>query len=107
MYIILEKIASNWKNGYDEDKKDKCAYTGTYRKKYLAPVKVATKSKQPLLILSLTMPRNLFIEKTLVTQCILKKNQIQLQALLDTSAIGIAFIDKAMACHMCEILQIF
>ena len=36
-----------------------------------------------------------------------KKYQIHLTSLFDTDATGIAFVDVAMTCHVCEVLQIF
>lgn len=51
---------------------------------------------------------NLFTDKALVILCILRsKKQIQLIFLLDTSAIGIAFIDEAITCTVCKKLEIF
>ena len=52
------------------------------------------------------MPGDLFTKEALLIQCILGEYQIQLQALLDTGATGIEFIDEAMARHVCEVLQI-
>lgn len=50
---------------------------------------------------------NLFTDKALVVSCTLEnKNKISTHSLLDTSATRIAFIDKAMACNVCNALQI-
>ena len=53
------------------------------------------------------MLSDLFTDKALVVLYILEsKKQIQLIFLLDTDATGIAFIDKAMTCTVCEALKI-
>ena len=61
--------------------------------------------KQLLLILSSTIPGDLFTKEALVTKCILRKI-IYFQSLLDTSATNIAFIDKAIAHYVCKVLNI-
>ena len=61
--------------------------------------------KQPLLILSSTIPNDLFTKEALVTKCILGK-KIHLQSLLDIIATGIAFIDEVMARYVCKVLNI-
>ena len=63
--------------------------------------------EKSLIILSSLLLDNLFTNKALVILCTLEgKKQIQLTFLLDTGAIGIAFIDKAIACTVCEVLKI-
>ena len=63
--------------------------------------------KKPLLILTFSLPGNLFTDEALVVACSLDKmNEIKITSLLDTGATDIAFIDLVMARHVCEILQI-
>ena len=65
-------------------------------------------SEKPLLISASSLPGNLFTDKALVVVCSLgRMNEIKTTFLLDIGATGIAFIDLAMACHVCEVLQIF
>ena len=61
--------------------------------------------KQLLLISLSTIPSDLFTKEALVTKCTLGK-KIHLQFLLDIGATGIAFIDKAIARHVCKVLNI-
>ena len=61
------------------------------------------------MIISLSLlPGDLFTDEALVVSCTLdNEDQIQTRFLLDTSATGIAFIDKQMARHICHMLEIF
>ena len=63
---------------------------------------------EKLLLISVSsLPGNLFTNKALVFACNLRRmNEIKITSLLDTGATGIAFIDLAMARHVCDILQI-
>ena len=73
----------------------------------MTPIKVAVGSKKLLLISVSSLPGNLFTDEAIVVACSLDKiNEIKTTFLLDTEATSIAFIDLAMACHMCDILQI-
>ena len=66
-----------------------------------------TEGEKLLIILLSLLPGNLFTDKTLMTLCILEsKKTIQLIFLLDTSASGIVFIDKAIVWTICEVLEI-
>ena len=61
-----------------------------------------------LLISASSLPDNLFSNKAFVIACSLGRiNKIKIISLLDTGATSITFIDLAMACHMCDVLQIF
>ena len=61
-----------------------------------------------LLVSASSLSGNLFTDEALVVACSLgRMNEIKTTSLLDTEATGIAFIDLAMACHVCEVLQIF
>lgn len=69
--------------------------------------KAMVEDTKPLLILSFLLLGNLFTDKVLVVLCKLgNKNQVETCLLLDIRAIGIAFIDKKMARHVCHVLQI-
>ena len=60
-----------------------------------------------LLISAFSLPGNLFTDEALVVACSLSRmNEIKTTFLLDTEAIGIAFIDLVMAHHVCDVLQI-
>lgn len=64
------------------------------------------------MVISLSsLPGDLFTESHLVVQYSVgsltnKKCQIYLTSLFDTGATNIAFVDLAIACHMCKVLQI-
>lgn len=61
-----------------------------------------------MLISSSSLPGNLFINETFVVLYSLgNKNKIETVILLDTDVTGVAFIDKAMARYVCDVLQIF
>ena len=63
--------------------------------------------EKPLLISASSLPGNLFTNEALVIACSLRRmNEIKITSLLDTGATDIAFIDLAMARHMCDVLQI-
>ena len=73
----------------------------------MTPTKVAVDGEKPLLIFASSLPSNLFIDEALVVACSLGRiNEIKTTSLLDTRATGIAFINLAMARHVCEVLQI-
>ena len=61
------------------------------------------------MIISLSsLPGDLLTDEALVDSCTLNnESQIQTCSLLDTEAIGIAFIDKKIARPVCKVLQIF
>lgn len=60
-----------------------------------------------MLISASSLPGDLFTDEALVVSCSLgNKNEIETVTLLDTGATGVAFIDKAMARHVCDVLQI-
>ena len=60
-----------------------------------------------MLIFVSNLPGNLFTDEALVVAYSLGRiNEIKTTSLLDTGATGIAFIDLAMARHVCDILQI-
>ena len=62
-------------------------------------------SEKPLLISASSLPGNLFTNKALVIACSLgRMNEIKITFLLDTRAIGIAFINLEMVRHVCDIL---
>ena len=62
---------------------------------------------KPLIILSSSLPGNLFTDEVLVVLCTLgNDNEISSHSLLDTGATGVAFIDEAMARHVCNVLKI-
>ena len=69
--------------------------------------KVAVGSEKLLLISTSNLPGNLFTDKALVVACSLgRMNEIKTTSLLDTEAIGIAFIDLAIVRHVCDVLKI-
>ena len=69
--------------------------------------KVAVGSEKPLLISASSLPGNLFTNEALViTYSLGRMNEIKTTSLLDTGATGIAFINLAIACHVCDALQI-
>ena len=60
-----------------------------------------------MLISTLSLPGDLFINKALVVACSLgRMNEIKTTFLLDTGATGIVFIDVEMAHYMCDVLKI-
>ena len=64
--------------------------------------------EKPLLIFTSSLPGNLFTDEALVVVYSLGRiNEIKTTFLLDTGATSIAFIDLAMARHVCDVLQIF
>ena len=73
----------------------------------MTSTKVAVDGEEPLLISASSLPGNLFTDEALVVACSLDRmNEINTTFLLDTGAIGIAFINLAMACHVCDVLKI-
>ena len=74
----------------------------------LASAKVAARGYNKPLIISLSLlPGNLFTNEALVIPCTLgNSSEISTHSLLDTGATGVAFIDKAMARHVCNMLKI-
>ena len=73
----------------------------------MTPTKVAVDGEKPLLISVSSLPGNLFTDEALVVACSLgRMNEIKTTFLLDTGAIDIAFIDLAMARHVCDVLKI-
>ena len=69
--------------------------------------KVAVGNEEPLLISASSLPSNLFTNKAFVVACSLDRmNEIKITFLLDTGTTGIAFIDLAMARHVCDVLKI-
>ena len=69
--------------------------------------KVAVGGEEPLLISVSSLPGNLFTDEALVVACNLgRMNEIKTTSLLDTGTTGIAFIDLAMARHVCDVLKI-
>ena len=73
----------------------------------MTSTKFAVGGEKPLLISVSSLPDNLFTDEVLVVICSLGRiNEIKTTSLLDIGAIGIAFINLAMARHVCEILQI-
>ena len=60
-----------------------------------------------MLISASGLPGNLFTDKALVVTCSLgRMNEIKTISLLDTGVTNIAFINLAMARHVCDVLQI-
>ena len=60
-----------------------------------------------MVILLSSLPSDLFTNKALVVPCMLgSRAQIKTRSLLYTGATGIAFINKAMARHVCNVLKI-
>ena len=73
----------------------------------MTPTKVAVSGEKPLLIFVSSLLGNLFTDEALVVACSLGRiNEIKTTSLLDTGTTGIAFIDLAMARHVCNVLQI-
>ena len=73
----------------------------------MTPIKVAMGSEKLLLISVSSLPSNLFTDEALMVAYSLGRiNKTKTTFLLDTGATGIAFIDLAIACHMCDVLQI-
>ena len=74
----------------------------------MTPTKVAVGSiKKPLLIFASSLLGNFFTDEALVVACSLDRmNEIKTTFLLNTGATGIAFINLAMARHVCDVLQI-
>ena len=63
--------------------------------------------EKPLLISISSLPGDLFTNEALVVECSLDRmNEIKTTSLLDTGATSIAFIDLAIARHVCDVLQI-
>ena len=57
--------------------------------------------------MSSSLPGDLFTDEALVVLCTLgNHNEISSHSLLDTGATGVAFIDKAIARHVCNVLKI-
>ena len=70
--------------------------------------KAAVGSEKPLLISASSLLGNLFTDGALVVAYSLGRvNEIKTTSLLDIGATSIAFIDLAMARHVCDVLQIF
>ena len=64
-------------------------------------------SEKLLLISASSLPGDLFTDEALVVACSLGRiNEIKTTSELDIEAIGVAFIDLAMARHVCDVLQI-
>ena len=62
---------------------------------------------KPLIILLSSLPGDLFTDEALVVSCTLgNDNEISSHSFLDTGATGVAFIDKAMARHVCNVVKI-
>ena len=76
----------------------------------LTSAKVVAGGYNKLLIISSSLlPGDLFTDEALVIPCTLgngSKNEISTRSLLDTGATGVAFIDKAMARHVFDVLKI-
>ena len=73
----------------------------------MTSTKVAVGGEKLLLISASSLPGDLFTDEALVVICSLGKiNEIKTTSLLDIRAIGIAFINLAIARHVCEVLQI-
>ena len=67
--------------------------------------KIAVGDENPLLISASSLSGNLFTNEALVIACSLSRiNEIKITFLLDIRATGIAFINLAMARHMCDVL---
>ena len=61
-----------------------------------------------MIIFSLLLQSDLFTDKALVILCTLENSsEISTHSLLDTGATGVAFIDKSIARHVCNVLKIF
>ena len=73
----------------------------------MTPTKVAVGSEKLLLISASSLPGNLFTDEAFVVAYSLgRMNEIKTTSLLDMGATGIAFIDLAMARHVCDVLKI-
>ena len=60
-----------------------------------------------MIISSSSLPGDLFTDEALVIPCTLgNSSEISTHSLLDTGATGVAFIDEAMARHVCNVLKI-
>ena len=60
-----------------------------------------------MIIFSSSLPGDLFTDEALVIPCTLgNSSKISTHSLLDTGATGVAFIDEAMARHVCNVLKI-
>ena len=71
----------------------------------MTPTKVTVGGEKLLLISAFSLSGNLFTHKAFVVAYSLgKMNEIKITFLLDTEAIGIAFIDLTMVHHVCDIL---
>ena len=74
----------------------------------MTPTKVAVGDEKLLLISASSLLDNLSTDKALMVACSLgRMNEIKTTSLLDTGATSIAFIDLAIARHVCDVLQIF
>ena len=73
----------------------------------MTPIKVTVGGEKSLLISASSLSGNLFTDEALVVAYSLgRMNEIMITSLLDMGATGIAFIDLAMARHVCDILKI-
>ena len=64
-------------------------------------------AEKPLIVLSSLLSGDFFAEEALVASCMLGNNgKIRTTALLDTGATGYSFINPAMACRVCNKLDI-
>ena len=73
----------------------------------MTSTKVAVDGEEPLLISASSLPGDLFTNEAFVVACSLDRiNEIKTTSLLDTGATGIAFINLAIACHVCDVLKI-
>ena len=62
---------------------------------------------RPLIISSSLLPSDLFTNEALVTPCTLDNDSESFShSFLDTGATGVAFIDKTMSRHVCDVLKI-
>ena len=60
-----------------------------------------------MIILLSSLPGDLFTDEALVVLCTLdSRTQIETHSLLDIGATGVAFIDKTMTRHVCDVLKI-
>ena len=63
--------------------------------------------QQLLIILSFSLPGDLFTDEALVTPCTLgNHSEISSHSLRDTGATWVAFIDETIARHVCSVLKI-
>ena len=83
---------------------------GRHVKKQVASVKGAVRGLEPLIIFLALLPSDLFTKSLLVVQSSLRspsnKCQTHLTSLLDIDTTNIAFVDVAIARHVCKVLQI-